>query len=65
MPGYEFLTTWMLDAPRERVWEAIRDSERWPEWWRGAVRVVGHASGELGGTGRWRLFEETGSTAVT
>ena len=25
------------EAPREPVWDAIWDSERWPEWWRGVV----------------------------
>jgi uncharacterized protein YndB with AHSA1/START domain len=106
MPGYEFLTTWVLEAPRERVWDAIRESEKWPEWWRGVERVVevergddegigqlsrytwrsklpyelefemrttrierpclleGQASGELSGVGRWRLYEEDGTTAV-
>jgi uncharacterized protein YndB with AHSA1/START domain len=104
---YSFLTTWILDAPRDRVWEAIWSSERWPEWWRGVERVVelepgepdgvgklaryvwrsrlpyelsfdmrttrvaaphlleGDASGELVGTGRWRLFAEDSTTAVT
>jgi hypothetical protein len=104
--GYEFLTTWVLEAPRERVWDAIWESERWPEWWRGVERVVevergddegigqlsrytwrsklpyelefemrttrverprlleGQASGELSGVGRWRLYEEDGTTAV-
>jgi hypothetical protein len=33
--AYSFLTTWLLDCPRERVWEAIYAQERWPEWWRG------------------------------
>jgi uncharacterized protein YndB with AHSA1/START domain len=37
--GYEFLTTWLLDAPREPVWEAIYAQERWPEWWRGVEEV--------------------------
>ena len=106
MAGYEFLTTWVLDAPRERIWDAIWESERWPEWWRGVERVVelepgggdgvgklarytwrsklpyeldfemrttrverphlleGQSSGELAGVGRWRLYEEVGSTAV-
>ena len=27
---YRFLTTWLLEAERERVWEAIFDSEAWP-----------------------------------
>ena len=43
MPAYRFLTTWLLDAPREAVWDAIYDARRWPEWWRGVERteVVG------------------------
>jgi hypothetical protein len=83
------------------VWEVLRDAERWPEWWRGVVRVTelapeeryliawrsripyelqfefavrnidppccmaGDAIGELHGSGRWRLFEDAGITAVT
>ena len=35
MAGYRFLTTWCLEAPIEPVWEAIHDSENWPQWWRG------------------------------
>jgi uncharacterized protein YndB with AHSA1/START domain len=103
---YEFLTTWLLAAPRERVWEAIYESGAWPQWWRGVIEaereapgdeagigqigryvwrsklpynlefrmettrverphlLEGHASGELEGTGRWRLFEDDSSTAV-
>ncbi len=108
MAEYAFLTTWLLDSPREPVWEAIYDQERWPEWWRGVEEVEelrsgsgdengvgtvarmvwksllpyrvefevttkrverphlmeGHAVGGLTGTGRWRLFEREGATAV-
>jgi hypothetical protein len=106
MAPYRFLTTWCLEAPIEPVWEAIYDSERWPEWWRGVERVVeleagdenglgqvgrytwrsrlpyeltfevrttrverphlleGEATGELAGTGRWRLFEGAGATVA-
>ena len=106
MAGYEFLTTWLLDAPREDVWDAIWDSGEWPVWWRGVVEAVetdpgtpcgvgrrgryawrsripypirfdvvstvverpyvleGHATGELEGIGRWRLFEQGDATAV-
>ena len=28
-----------MDAPRERAWDVIEDAARWPEWWRGVVRV--------------------------
>ena len=40
MAHYRFLTTWLLEAPIEPVWEAIYDAERWPEWWRGVESVV-------------------------
>jgi hypothetical protein len=29
MAAYRFLTTWLLDAPRGAVWDAIYDAERW------------------------------------
>ena len=107
MPEYSLLTTWLLDSPREPVWEALHDQERWPSWWRGVEvaeeisrppdgadvgtvsRLVwrsllpyrvefeilttrverpalleGRASGELAGTGLWRLYEQDGVTAV-
>jgi hypothetical protein len=28
---YEFTTVWRFDAPREKVWEQIKDSARWSE----------------------------------
>ena len=106
MAAYHFLTTWLIEAPRDRVFQEIWDSESWPSWWRGVESVVevepgdeegvgslgryvwksrlpyslsfemrvtrverprymeGEASGELAGTGRWRLFEQGGVTAV-
>ena len=106
MAAYRFLTTWLLEVPREQVFQEIWDSERWPSWWRGVESVVelepgddegvgslgryvwksrlpyrltfetrvtrvdrpryleGDADGELAGTGRWRLFEQDGVTAV-
>jgi carbon monoxide dehydrogenase subunit G len=48
---YRFLTTWLVDAPIEAVWEAIHGIERWPGIrrvtkvrenvyaWRGRIRV--------------------------
>lgn len=103
---YRFLTTWLLDGPRDPIWDVLRDASAWPEWWRGVVSVdeldpgdaegrgsrhmiewrsklpypltfefttdtverpalmEGRADGELAGTGRWRLFEQDGVTAV-
>ena len=106
MASYRFLTTWVIGAPRERVFEAIHDAERWPSWWKGVESVVelepgddegvgslgryvwksrlpyrlefevrttavdrprtmeGVATGELAGSGRWRLSERDGATEV-
>lgn len=105
-PEYSFLTTWLIDAERERAWDVLEDVARWPQWWRGVMRVKemdpgggdgvgarhaiewrsrvpytvrfefvtdkverpvlmqGRAEGDLAGTGRWRLFEQDGVTAV-
>jgi uncharacterized protein YndB with AHSA1/START domain len=50
--SYSFLTTWILDAPRDRVWEAIWESQRWPEWWRGVTSVVELEPGGQDGVGK-------------
>jgi hypothetical protein len=47
MARYSFLSTWALDAPIEDVWEAIYETERWPEWWRG-VKVAEQLEGVPG-----------------
>jgi uncharacterized protein YndB with AHSA1/START domain len=52
VPGYEFLTTWCLEAPREPIWEAIWESERWPEWWRGVVAARTVTPGDDDGVGQ-------------
>lgn len=106
MAEYSFLTTWLLDCDRERVWEAIHDQKSWPSWWQGVEQVneldpgdedglgshsrltwrsrlpydlvfearttrverphliEADAVGELTGTGRWRIYEEAGTTLV-
>jgi len=40
VPTYRFLTTWCIDAPIERVWDAVYDAARWPEWWPAVERAV-------------------------
>lgn len=57
--SYRFLTTWVLDAPCEQVWNAIYAVERWPEWWRGVEAVEKLEDGDENGIGsvfrhRWR-----------
>ncbi|HEY5052759.1 MAG TPA: SRPBCC family protein [Solirubrobacterales bacterium] len=51
MAEYRFLTTWLLDSPREPVWEAIYDQERWPSWWRGVEEAEELKAGEPNGVG--------------
>jgi uncharacterized protein YndB with AHSA1/START domain len=48
---YNFLTTWLLESPREPVWAAIYDQARWPEWWRGVEEATELRHGDDRGTG--------------
>ena len=52
MSEYSFLTTWCLEAPREPVWDAIWDSESWPQWWRGVTAAEKLADGDEDGVGQ-------------
>jgi uncharacterized protein YndB with AHSA1/START domain len=55
MGRYEFVTTWCLDAPIDRVFSAIEDSARWPEWWQGVRSAELLQEGDESGVGRiWR-----------
>jgi hypothetical protein len=54
---YRFLTTWLLEAPREPVYERIWDSARWPEWWPGVTEAVELEPGGAGGVGRHGRYE--------
>ena len=54
MADYAFLTTWLLDSPREPVWEAIYDQARWPEWWRGVEEVEERDGATAAGSARSR-----------
>jgi hypothetical protein len=51
MAHYAFLTTWLLDAPRLPVWEAIHDQASWPSWWRGVEESVELRPGDEEGVG--------------
>jgi hypothetical protein len=54
MSDYEFVTIWHFDAPIERVWEEIKHSERWSEWWKGVQRVIELKEGDADGLGSIR-----------
>jgi uncharacterized protein YndB with AHSA1/START domain len=48
---YRFLTTWLLDSPREPIWDAVFDQASWPSWWRGVEEAVEVRPGEESGIG--------------
>ena len=56
MAPYRFLTTWLLDVPRLRAWDALEDAVSWPQWWEGVERVEQHDPGDDQGVGgRYRI----------
>ena len=56
MREYAFLTTWLLEADRERVWDAVYESERWPEWWRGVLESEKLEEGDEAGVGQYGRY---------
>lgn len=61
--NYRFLTTWLIEADRERVFDALYEGERWPEWWPGCLETenLGPAQdGGVGRRGRYRWRSRTG-----
>ncbi len=61
MAEYAFLTTWLLESPREPVWAAVHDQAAWPSWWRGveeAEKVSQGPNGDVGTVSRmvWKSF---------
>ena len=51
MAEYRFVTTWLLECERDRVWEAIYDQRAWPSWWRGVKEVFELDPGDETGVG--------------
>lgn len=60
MAEYAFVTEWLLDAPREQVWEEIYRTERWPEWWPSVIHAELLRDGAPNGIGSlWRYKWKT------
>lgn len=56
MASYEFLTTWLLDAPIAPVFDVLHDSRRYPDWWRGVQSVEVLEEGDEDGVGELDRF---------
>ena len=48
---FDLVTHWHIDAPLERVWEAIAAPQDWPRWWRAVKRVEPIDTGDANGVG--------------
>jgi Polyketide cyclase / dehydrase and lipid transport len=53
---YAFVSRWVLEAPIERVWDAIAEPEAWPRWWRYVKRVELLQAGDAAGLGAVRRY---------
>jgi uncharacterized protein YndB with AHSA1/START domain len=53
---YALQTQWLLDAPIERIWDALLAAEEWPRWWRYVESVELLSPGDAGGIGALRRY---------
>lgn len=51
MANYSFLTIWRIEAPMEKVYDALEKAESWPSWWKGVVAVSKREQGDKKGAG--------------
>jgi len=56
MTQFSLLSCWHLDAPVERVWDALIAVDDWPRWWRYVQAVVTLAEGDRQGLGSLRRY---------
>ncbi len=60
MATYEFLTVWVLDAPIEKVWDAIVDYSHLRDWWQAIAQVEELEPGDATGVGSvWSMVWKT------
>ena len=57
MAAYSFLTTWLLQAQRDRAWDVLQDVASWPEWWRGVESAEELDPGDENKVGSRHLVE--------
>lgn len=50
------MTTWLVEAPIDSVWDAIYDAEAYPSWWRAVLSVTKLDQGGPDGVGRTDRF---------
>lgn len=60
MKSYRFLTTWRLETPVDRVWDALLRPAEWPGWWPNVLSVAELETGDASGIGAAHRFTWTG-----
>ncbi len=53
---YSLVTRWVLEAPIERVWDALTVPAEWPRWWRYVESVSELEPGQANGLGALRRY---------
>jgi uncharacterized protein YndB with AHSA1/START domain len=56
MSSYALTTEWQLEAPIERVWDALYSVEEWPRWWKYVLAVDDIEAGDADGVGTVRRY---------
>lgn len=56
MDEYHLIAVWHIVAPQQRVFDAVCDSLRWPDWWPGSDCVVEITPGDSAGIGSVRSY---------
>jgi uncharacterized protein YndB with AHSA1/START domain len=51
---FQLVSNWHVDAPIERVWDALKATEEWPSWWRYVKSVQEIDPGDADGLGAIR-----------
>jgi len=57
---YRLSSRWRFNAPLDAVWNAIADTDRWPQWWPGVASVV-LDPGDAHGLGALRRYSCRGA----
>ncbi len=53
---FALTSVWHIDAPRLRVWQALREAEQWPRWWPYVLGVDEQIVGDAQGVGAINRF---------
>ena len=56
MNRYALVSDWHLDAPIQRVWDALYAVEEWPRWWKYVRAVTQIEKGDDSGVGAVRRY---------